>query len=157
MFEALPSNSRRALDSAGWCTRLADMGNALQGRRQPLTRREAVQQHGYGGLAMAGDLLQFKLSKNGTAETLFVAGELDISSAPAFEHAVSQALGGQGQEFRVDISGLTFMDSTGAQALVRVHKHVERLGRQLVVASPTPGVRMVLEILGLDQIIDVQA
>ena len=105
---------------------------------------------------MAGDLLQFKLSKNGTAETLFVSGELDISSAPALEHAVSQALDGQGDEFRVDISGLTFMDSAGAQALVRVHNHVERVGRQLVVVSPTPGVRMVFEILGLEQIIDVK-
>ena len=106
---------------------------------------------------MVGDLLRFKLSKNGTAETLSVAGELDISRAPAFEQAVSQALDGHGQEFRLDMSGLTFMDSTGAQALVRVHKHVERLGRRLVVVSPTHAVRMVLDILGLDQLIDVQA
>jgi anti-sigma B factor antagonist len=106
---------------------------------------------------MSGDLLQFRLSKNGTGETLFVAGELDISSAPAFERAVSQALDGQGQEIRLDMSELTFMDSTGAKALVGVHKHVERLGRRLVVVSPTPEVRMVLEILGLDQMIDVQA
>jgi anti-sigma B factor antagonist len=106
---------------------------------------------------MADDLLRFKLSKNGTAETLFVAGELDISSAPAFEQAVSQALDGQGQEFRLDMSQLTFMDSSGAKALVHLHKHVERLGRRLIVVSPTHGVRMVLDILGLDQLIDVQA
>jgi anti-sigma B factor antagonist len=106
---------------------------------------------------MAGDLLRFKFSKDGTAETLSVAGELDISSAPAFEQAVSQALDGQGQEFRLDLSRLTFMDSTGAKALMHVHKQVERLGRRLVVVSPTHGVRMVLAILGLDQMIDVQA
>jgi anti-anti-sigma regulatory factor len=53
---------------------------------------------------MTGDLLRFKLSKNGTAETLFVAGELDISSAPAFERAVRQALDGQAQELRLDMS-----------------------------------------------------
>jgi anti-anti-sigma factor len=106
---------------------------------------------------MADDLLRFRLSKNGTAETLFVAGELDMSSAPAFEQAVSQALDGQGQEFRLDMSGLMFMDSTGAKALMHVHEHVERLGRRLVVVSPTHGVRIVLDILGLDQVIDVQA
>jgi anti-anti-sigma factor len=129
-------------------------------RRLPVKQSAAHQQcssTGQGALAMACDLLRFKLSKNGTAETLSVAGELDISSAPAFEQAVSQALDGQGQEFRLDMSGLTFMDSTGAQALVRVHKHVERLGRRLVVASPTHAVRVVLDILGLDQVIDVQA
>jgi anti-anti-sigma factor len=106
---------------------------------------------------MAGDLLRFKLSKNGAAETLLVAGELDISSAPAFEQAVNQALDGQGREFRLDMSGLTFMDSTGAKALIHVQKHVERLGRRLVIVSPTHAVRMVLDILGLDQVFDVQA
>ena len=106
---------------------------------------------------MTGDLLRFKLSKNGTTETLSVAGELDISSAPTFEQAVRQALDGQAQEFRLDMSGLMFMDSTGAKALMHVHKHVERLGRRLVVVSPTHGVRRVLDILGLDQVINVQA
>ena len=106
---------------------------------------------------MADDLLRFKLSKNETGETLSVAGELDISSAPAFKRAVRQALDGQGQEFRLDLSRLTFMDSTGANALIHVHKEVEQLGRRLVVVSPTHGVRMVLDILGLDQMIDVQA
>jgi hypothetical protein len=74
MFDAFPSSSRRPTSSE------------IAGAK--------------GGLAMAGDLLRFKLSKNGTAETLSVAGELDISSAPAFEQAVSQALDGQGQELR---------------------------------------------------------
>ena len=49
------------------------------------------------------------------------------------------------------------MDSTGAKALMHVHKQGGRLGRRLVVVSPTHGVRMVLEILGLDQVIDIQA
>jgi anti-anti-sigma regulatory factor len=49
------------------------------------------------------------------------------------------------------------MDSTGAKGVMHVHKRVERLGRRLVVVSPTHGVRMVLEILGLDQVIDIQA
>jgi anti-sigma B factor antagonist len=106
---------------------------------------------------MATDLLRCQFSKNGTAETLVVAGELDISSAGDFEEAVSQALDGQGHEFRVDMSRLTFMDSTGAKALVHVHEQVERLGRRLVVVSPTHAVRVVLDILGLDQVIDIQA
>jgi anti-sigma B factor antagonist len=83
-------------------------------------------------------------------------GELDISSAPALEHAVSEALDGQGGDFRLDLSQLTFMDSTGANALLHVHKRVDGLGRRLVVVSPTDAVRMVLEILGLDQVIDIR-
>ena len=106
---------------------------------------------------MADDLLRCKLGHDGRAETLFVMGELDISTAPALEHAVSEALDGQGEEFRLDLSQLTFMDSTGANTLLHVHKRVDGLGRRLVVVSPTDAVRMVLEILGLDQVIDIHA
>jgi anti-sigma B factor antagonist len=110
-----------------------------------------------GASGMADDLLRCKLDDDGTAETLFVMGELDISSAPALEHAVSEALDGQGEEFRLDLSQLTFMDSTGAQTLFQLHKRVDGLGRRLVVVAPTDAVRMVLEILGLDQVINIQS
>jgi anti-sigma B factor antagonist len=105
---------------------------------------------------MADDLLRCKLGHDGT-ETLFVMGELDVSTVPTLEQAVSDALDGQGEEFRLDLSQLTFMDSTGANALFHLHKRVDGLGRRLVVVSPTDAVRMVLEILGLDQVIDIHA
>jgi anti-anti-sigma factor len=105
---------------------------------------------------MAGALLAVRLGQNGTAETLYVTGELDIASAPALEHAVAHALDGQGGEFRLDISGLTFMDSTGASGLVHAHNRVEALGRRLVVVSPTRAVRLVIDLMGLDQVLDVR-
>ena len=106
---------------------------------------------------MADDLLRCQLDHDGTAETLFVIGELDISSAPTLEHAVREALERQGEELRLDLSQLTFMDSTGAQTLFQLHKRVDRLRRRLVVVAPTDAVRMVLEILGLDQAIDIRS
>jgi anti-anti-sigma factor len=106
---------------------------------------------------MADELLRFKFDQDGTAETLFVMGELDISSAPLLEDAVSQALNGQGEEFRLNLSQLTFMDSTGAKTLFKLHKRVAGRGRRLVVVSPTDVVQMVLEILGFDQVINIQA
>jgi anti-anti-sigma factor len=101
-------------------------------------------------------LLQFRFASNGTAETLYVRGELDISSAPSFERAAADALDGQGGAFHVDLSGLTFMDSTGARSLFRVHERVGRIGRDLVVVHPTRPVRLVLELLGLDRVITVE-
>jgi anti-anti-sigma factor len=105
---------------------------------------------------MSDDLLRLELARNDTNETLYVTGELDISTASALEHAVMRALDGQGGEFRLDVGGMTFMDSTGAQALLRVHRRITALGRRLVIRSPTPPVRLVLEILGLDQVMDVR-
>jgi anti-sigma B factor antagonist len=101
-------------------------------------------------------LLRFEFAQAGTEETLYVTGELDVSTAPALEHAVSRVLDGQGGDFRIDVGGMTFMDSTGARALLRLNSRFMNLGRRLVIVSPTRQVRLVLEILGLDQLIDVR-
>jgi anti-anti-sigma factor len=105
---------------------------------------------------MAEALLRFRLDQTGTAETLYVTGELDVASAPALEHAVAHALDGQSGEFRLDISGLTFMDSIGARGLIHAHNRIEGLGRRLVVISPTRPVRRVLNLIGLDKVLDVR-
>lgn len=102
------------------------------------------------------ELLRFRFARNGSGETLYLTGELDIATGPALERTVAGALDGQGGEFRLDISALTFMDSTGADALLRVHKRVESLGRRLVVVSPTGAVRRVFELMGLYGVLDVR-
>ena len=105
---------------------------------------------------MAEALLRFRLGQNGTAETLYVTGELDVASASALEHAVAHHIDGQGEEFGLDISGLTFMDSSGADGLLRAHKRVAALGRRLVVVSPTGAVRQVIDLMGLDEVLHIR-
>lgn len=101
-------------------------------------------------------LLQFRLGRDGAAQTLHVSGELDIASAPALEPTVAGIMDGQGGEFCLDVSALTFMDSTGARALLQVHNRVESVGRRLVILSPTRPVSRVLRLMGLDQVMDVR-
>ena len=105
---------------------------------------------------MAEGQLQTDLYQDGSKHTLFVTGELDVASAPDLKHAVAHALDGQGGEFWVDVSGLKFMDSTGAAALIHIHDRVEALGRRLVVVSPTPAVRRVIDLMELDRVLDVR-
>lgn len=105
---------------------------------------------------MAESLVRTHLDRNGPRAALVVAGELDVASGPPLEHAVARVLDGQGEDFRLDLTALTFMDSTGARSLVRVHHRLEAIGRRLVLVSPTPPVRRVLELLGLDGLIAVE-
>ena len=101
-------------------------------------------------------LLRFRLGRDGAAQTLYVSGELDIASASALEPTVAGTMDGQSGEFCLDVSALTFMDSTGARALLRVHNRVESVGRRLVILSPTRPVSRVLRLTGLDQVMDVR-
>jgi stage II sporulation protein AA (anti-sigma F factor antagonist) len=105
---------------------------------------------------MTQSLLRTQLDRNGPPDALVVTGELDVASGPALEHAVGRVLDGQGADFRLDLSTLTFIDSTGARSLVRVHRRLESIGRRLVIVSPSPPVRRVIELLGLDALMDVE-
>jgi len=98
-------------------------------------------------------LLCFQLDWDGTVDTLHVAGELDIATAPELERAVDAGLNGRSGEFRLDLSGLTFVDSTGAQALLHAHNAVESRGRRLVLVAAQRPVRRALEIMGLCEVL----
>ena len=98
-----------------------------------------------------------RLSRYGAVETLYVSGELDIATAPVLERAFDGALDGRGGEFRLDVGGLTFMDSSGAKSLMHLHNRVESVGRHFVVQFPTPAVYRVLDLLGLDQVLDIRS
>ena len=106
---------------------------------------------------MAEALLRTRFSRYGTVETLHVSGELDIAAGPVLTRSVVRALDGHGGEFHLDFSGLAFMDSSGAEALLSVHNQVESLGRRLVIVSPSRPVEHVLALLGLDQVLDVRS
>ena len=54
-------------------------------------------------------LLRFQLDSDGTVDTLHVAGELDIATAPELKRAVDAGLDGRSGEFRLDLSSLSFV------------------------------------------------
>jgi anti-sigma B factor antagonist len=101
------------------------------------------------------DYLYIKPGQDGAGATLRVGGELDIGSAPDLQRAVDGTFDGQDGNFHLDMSDLTFMDSTGAQALLHIHNSIEARGRHVVFEAPPGRVRDVLELLGLDQVLDI--
>jgi anti-sigma B factor antagonist len=101
------------------------------------------------------DYLNVKPAPNSAGSTLRIGGELDIGSAPDLQRAVDGTFDGQDGDFHLDMSDLTFMDSTGAQSLLHIHNSIEARGRHVVFEAPPGRVREVLELLGLDQVLDI--
>lgn len=79
-----------------------------------------------------------------------VAGELDMSTAPELSRSLAGVLEQHPQRVTLDLGGLAFIDSTGLTLLVRTSNHLKRHEADLRLAHPTPPVRRVLEIVGLD-------
>jgi anti-sigma B factor antagonist len=78
-----------------------------------------------------------------------VTGEVDIATAPRLREALEQrpAAGGR---LVVDLTGVTFMDSSGLGILLNLQRDVGDAGGRLAVVCPPGPARLLLEVTGLD-------
>lgn len=81
---------------------------------------------------------------------LEVGGELDLYTAPRLSSQVGEliALGAAG--LVVDLTETTFIDSTALHVFLDAKKRVHAKGGELVVVCPSPHVRRIFEITGID-------
>ena len=84
---------------------------------------------------------------DGTAEGFVVHGEIDLDTATAFEAQASEAvLLSTAGNLLIDLSHVTFSDSGGVTALIRVLEL--RSGKDMIVQS-SPQVFTLLHLVGL--------
>ena len=85
----------------------------------------------------------FSIDLDGPARVV-AAGDVDLAGAPALEDAVLSRLAEAGH-VQLDLSGVTFLDSSGIHALMRV----ARAGSVTINPELRPQVRKVLEVSGV--------
>ena len=83
------------------------------------------------------------------------AGELDIATAPHAEEELRRAEESTPPTLAVDLSGLSFMDSTGLRLVVAAAARAREANRRLVVVRGPEPVHRVLELTGLDSRLDI--
>jgi anti-sigma B factor antagonist len=82
-----------------------------------------------------------------------LVGEVDFASAGPVQATLAAMTLPGGGTVLVDLSGVTFMDSSGLGVLVQAHRTaLERHTRLLVAASPT--VRQLLRLTALDTVLE---
>jgi anti-sigma B factor antagonist len=73
-------------------------------------------------------------------------GEIDARTYSRFAAALDRAAASGRRPVRVDLSGVTFIDSAGLRALIRAHQR-----NPLQLVSPSAQVRSVLDLTGLSE------
>ena len=81
--------------------------------------------------------------------TVRLIGELDISTVELASRGLSAAAGA-GTKVSVDLSKLTFIDSSGVRLLLNLLRDQRASGGDVVLQAPTDHVRHVFDILGLE-------
>jgi anti-anti-sigma factor len=77
--------------------------------------------------------------------------EVDLATAGPLRDQLLAALNRDGAHLVVDALDVTFMDSSGVNALVRARERAERLGGSLHVVSAAPAVTRTLQITQLER------
>jgi anti-sigma B factor antagonist len=86
---------------------------------------------------------------------LTVAGELDVATVPQLRARLGAALDGGVRGLVIDLRPLFFLDSVAVAALLQAARTLGDEGRLVVVVAPDSYIRMVFEIAGLPQCLDV--
>ena len=90
----------------------------------------------------------------GTAPpVIIVVGEFDMSGTEQFWAHVSEAVEAGPVSLTIEARGLTFVDSSGLAATPRAREAVTEAGVAFRVSEPSPPLRRIVEISGLESLL----
>jgi anti-anti-sigma factor len=100
-------------------------------------------------------MVQFDEQARGPVGVLGVSGEIDMASADEFRDRLLECLQ-RSESVEVDLGGVTFIDSSGLAALVRLRTEAEILGKDVALVSVSAATARLLELTGLQALFDVE-
>ena len=86
---------------------------------------------------------------------LTLSGELDAYDAPTLRTAFTEAAAGDGGLVVLDLSAVTFLDSTVLGTVVGLLRRVREHGGELRVVLPETEARRIFELTALERSLDV--
>ena len=86
-----------------------------------------------------------------------VSGELDLHTAGCLQARIEEADTVGAGTVLVDLSEISFIDSSALEVLVRESKRLESRGHSLVLVTNDPRTRRILEVTGLDRVLRAYA
>jgi anti-sigma B factor antagonist len=92
---------------------------------------------------------------NGTV-VVTLQGELDMATAPGLGRALTEALDARPPAMVLDLTDLTFLDSTGIRILVTACRRAETDGCPFVLRSPRRSVLKALRLTGVDRLMVIE-
>jgi len=103
-----------------------------------------------------GRNLRIEVADTTSPTTVVLTGEIDVSTSNRVREALIAISNSGETSVVVDMTNVTFMDSTGLAALVGPLKRFRSLNGQIVLRSPSKGVLKVLEITGLTRVFTIE-
>ncbi len=87
--------------------------------------------------------------------SLELSGEVDIAAVEEVLTRAERYLQNRPAVLEIDLQGVTFIDSSGLGALVRIRNQAGEQGTKVVLVSVSGASRRLLELSGLDQVFEI--
>jgi anti-sigma B factor antagonist len=99
--------------------------------------------------------LTVEIEERKDALVISLAGELDVSTAPRFNAAMSDNRTRHARTVIVDLAKLQFMDSTGLSAVLVAEMHARTSHQRFVVVRGPRHVQELFRLTGVDHFLEV--
>ena len=83
------------------------------------------------------------------------SGEIDLATVGQLEDALAASIGNGDTDVAVDLTGVTFMDSTGLRALLAANQNLSESGHRLALIVAGGPVDRLLDISGVGQTLEI--
>lgn len=93
--------------------------------------------------------LDIDVQHNGEMITVRLTGEFDAATAPSVDAAVDAAAMTPGTEVTLDLSGISFLDSSGLRSLLQLRERTTRAGATICITAASSVVTRLFELTGL--------
>lgn len=100
-------------------------------------------------------ILDFETREEAERVSIALRGELDLSTTDKVEKELERVEATAPRELVLDLSGLTFLDSTGLRLVVGADQRARATDRRLVVVKGPIAVQRVFSITKLDERLDM--
>lgn len=97
--------------------------------------------------------LAIRSDRDGVMHTICVTGELDLATAEELQLELERVETTDAESIVLDLSNLTFMDSTGVRLLVAAHHRSRADSNRLALLRGGPAVQRVLELSGVEPLL----
>ena len=92
-----------------------------------------------------------------TTHVISVSGEIDLFTAPEFKQRISEPIDAGRSRIVVDLSAVTFIDSSSLGVLIGAHKRLKLRGGGLVIVCDDRAIVNTFRITGLDGVFEIVA
>lgn len=100
--------------------------------------------------------LNIELKDSGGTHLIAAEGEVDLYTSPELRATLMKGIPPGTKVIGVDLSRVTYMDSSGVATLIEAMKAAAHEARDFVLVSPSEAVTKVLKLTRLDSVFDIR-